>query len=132
MRLCGIFVFTFIAVYAVAAAPSTTPLPIDPLKRRVRHSLEQTRKALVDISRTPLYGSDGQEFRKRFSALRDIMMDTRAQLVALQLAFDSLASFVDSNDGIRAAYMEEFVMYYCCLSAEFTATPPNRERLHLL
>ena len=108
MRLYGISVFTFISVYAVAAAPSvvTTPLPIDPFKRRVCQSLELTRKVLVDISCTPLSGSDGQAFRTRFSALRDIMMDTRAQLVALPLAFDSVASFVDSNDGIRVAYME--------------------------
>ena len=96
-----------------------TPLPIDPFRRRVRQSLEQTRRALVDISRTPLYGSDGQDFRRRFSALQDIMSDTRAQLVALQLAFDSLAAFIDENDGIRASYMEELVMSYCSLSSEF-------------
>ena len=95
-----------------------TPLPIDPFKRRVRQSLEQTRRTLVDISRTPLYGSDGQDFRRRFSALQDIMSDTRAQLVALQLAFDSLAAFIDENDGIRASHMEELVMSYCSLSLE--------------
>ena len=96
-----------------------TPLPIDPFKRRVRQSLEQTRRAFVDISRTPLYGSDGQGFRRRFSALQDIMSNTTAQLVALQLAFDSLAAFIDENDGIRASYMEELVMSYCSLSSEF-------------
>jgi hypothetical protein len=47
------------------------------------------------------------------------MSDTRAQLVALQLAFDSLAAFIDENDGIRASYMEELVMSYCSLSSEF-------------
>ena len=41
------------------------------------------------------------------------MSDTRAQLVALQLAFDSLAAFIDENDGIRASYMEELGMSYC-------------------
>ena len=96
-----------------------TPLPIDPFKRWVRQSLEQTRKALVDISLTPFYGSDGQDVRRRFSALQDIMSDTRAQPVAQQLAFDSLATFLDENDGIRASYMEELVMSYCSLSSEF-------------
>ena len=47
------------------------------------------------------------------------MSDTRAQLLALQLAFDSLAAFVDENDGIRAPYMEELVMSYCSLSSDF-------------
>ena len=96
-----------------------TPLPIDPFKRRIRQSLEQTRRALVGISRTPLYGSDGQDFRRRFSVLQDIISDARAHLVALQLAFDSLAAFIDENDGIRASYMEELVMSYCSLSSEF-------------
>ena len=107
--------------YAVAAAPSVvnTPLPIDPFKRRVRQSLEQTRRALVDISRRPLYGSDGQDFRRRFSALQDTMSDTRAQLVAFQLAFDSLAAFIDENNGIRASYTEDLVLSYCSLSSEF-------------
>ena len=107
--------------YAVAAAPSVgnTPLLIDPFKRRVHQLLEQTRRALVDISRTPFCGSDGQDFSTRFSALQDIMLDTTAQLMALQLAFDSLAAFIDENDGIRASYMEELVMSYCSLSLEF-------------
>ena len=102
----------------------TTPLPIDCFKRRVCHSLEHTRKALVEISRTRLYGSNGQEFRKRFCALPDIMADTRAQLVALQLAFESLATFIDADDGIRAAFMGKFFTSYCCLLEELTATPP--------
>jgi len=80
--------------------------------------MELTRKALLDISRTPLYGSDGNEFRRRFSALRQMMFDTRAQFVALHAAFDAVAEFLANNDGIRADYMEEFVMSYCALSSE--------------
>ena len=48
------------------------------------------------------------------------MIDTQTQVVALQLAFDSLADFIDEHDGIRANYMEEMVMSYCCLSSEFS------------
>ena len=96
-----------------------TPVPIDPFKRRVRQSLEQTSRALADISRTPLYGSDGQDFHRRLSALQDIISDTRARLLALQLAFDSLAAFIDENDGIRTPNMDELVMSYCNLSSEF-------------
>jgi len=67
-----------------------------------------------------MYGSDGSDFRRRFKILRDIMIDTQTQVVALQLAFDSLADFIDEHDGIRANYMEEMVMSYCCLSSEFS------------
>ena len=49
------------------------------------------------------------------------MSDTRAQLVALQLAYDSLAAFIDENDGIRASYMVELVISYCSLSSQFCA-----------
>ena len=52
------------------------------------------------------------------------MADTRAQLVALQLAFESLATFIDADDGIRAAFMGKFFTSYCCLLEELTATPP--------
>ena len=47
------------------------------------------------------------------------MSETRAQLAALQLAFDSLAAFIDENDGIRDPYMEALVMSYCSLSSDF-------------
>ena len=44
------------------------------------------------------------------------MLDTRAQLVALQMAFESLAELIDVNDGFCATYVEEMVI--CCLSSE--------------
>ena len=39
------------------------------------------------------------------------MWDTRfLQLVALNMALDSLAELIDVNDGIRATYIEELVL----------------------
>ena len=71
---------------------------------------------MSDASKSPLFGADGKEFRRRLSILRDLDFEAAALTTARRLAMESLLEFIDANDMLRATYLDDMVLQYCELS----------------
>lgn len=80
------------------------------LMRNLQHILR-------DAALSPMFGSDGEEFRRRLSILRDLDFDVNSAVEARRLAMNSFMQFIQDNDRrIAASYMDDLIIQYCDLS----------------
>lgn len=72
---------------------------------------------LYDAALPPVFSSNGEEFRRTLSILRDLDFDVSSTVEARRLVMNSFMQFIQDNARrIAASYMNDLIIQYYDLS----------------